>query len=258
MATFVVLSPQVTWTGTPVADSKITWQSATLNETAAAPSYLTTGGVTRVVPGLKQWAGTISGHLGTPGVNSALNVSMTDGYDTNVEAWTLQWNVAAVQSYTTADSDSWLSFLPGVESWSGTYTCKLDDAEPTVSPGDTAKELVLTSSSGNTITGDAIITNVNRDVRIGDIPAVQISFSGDSTLAIAGSNNFVADATDPLVRYSASTLTIKGHEVGTTDVQWSGSAFPTQLSISCSTSTIGQYSIGYQGTGALTTADPAV
>lgn len=257
MAKFVVATPDITWTGSPVADSKITWQQATINVQAGSNPYLSTTNIQRAVPDLKRWSGSLTGFLGTPVTGVALNVSMTDGYDDHVESWTLNHNVAEQLVYTSAESGGWMAALPSTPSWSGSYTCRVDDANPLVAPGDVAKELVLTLSSGNTITGDAIITDVSPVFQIGGIPVVTISFAGDDTLVVAGSNNITA-AANPLVAMAANTLTIKAHEVGTTDVQYSGSAFFTQLSVTANTSGLVTYGINFRGSGALTIVDPAV
>lgn len=257
MGAFNVLSAALTWPSTPVADSKITFQRATCNLSAATGKHLTSGGVTVTSPGLKSWTGTISGHLGTPAVGTSLTASIVNGYDTNVEGWTFQYNIAASTFYTDSSTSGWMDALPGAESWTASVLCKADDAEPLVAPGAAAAELVLTSSSGNTITGDAIATAVPIDVQIGQVMGVNISYEGTGTTAIAGTNNLVT-AVDPLARLAASTLTIKAHEVGTTDVQYSGSAFITSLSLNATSSGLITYDLGYQGTGALTIDDPAV
>lgn len=256
MAVFVVLSPAITWTGSPVADSKITWTQATINYNGPANSYLNTTGITRKVPDLTSWSGSITGHLGTPNTGAALAFSHSSGYATNCDSWTFTYNVAAEQ-YAVAGNGGVMSFLPGAESWTASATFKVDDDLPLVAPAATPASMVLTSSSGNTITGNATAVSVSAPFIIGGIPVATYNFEGDNTVAIAGSNNILADSTT-IGRMAANTLTIKAHEVGATDVQYSGSAFWTQLTVTANTSGLITYGINFQGTGALTIADASV
>lgn len=256
MSTFIVLEdPSVAWPGTPFADSKITWQQAAINIQAATGSYLTAAAKTRRVPGLKQWSGTMNGFLGTPHVGSALAVSMTSGYDANVESWSLTWSAEPKLEYTSSDSDNWMSAKLGAESWSGSYGAKLDDSEGIVMPGAAAAELTLTLSSGNTLVGDAIVTAANPDLTIGEYGMANFSFEGDDTLAVTGSNN-IATAIDPLTRLAASTLTITGATLNTTSLTYSGSALLTSMTISGSTSGMFTYAIGFTGSGACAASTP--
>lgn len=255
MAVFTVLDPVYTWSGSPIA--KMSIEQCVLNEQATSYSYVDTTGKTRTINGLKSWSGSFSGYLSTFDSGVALNVSMTNGYDTNVQSWGFTFNVSEEGVYTSSDSNGWMTYLPGVTSWTATYTAILDDDAPTVSPGATIAELILTSSSGNTITGDATVTGANRTLINGRFPAIVYTLAGDSEVAIVGSNNIVT-AVDPLTRMAAGALSITGHEVGATDVTWSGNAFYTQLSLTANTGAATAYSMNFRGTGALTTADPSV
>lgn len=257
MAVFVCTSADVSsWTGSPVADSKITWQQFTLNYNAPANPYLTTSGIQTNVPDITDWSGSITGFLGTPNTGVALAISHTSSYASNCESWGFNYNVAE-ERYVVAGNGGVASYLPGAESWTANATFKVDDAEPIVAPGLAPSSLVLTSSSGNTITGNATATSVSAPFIIGGIPQVTYNYAGSGTVAIVGSNNITA-AASPLTKMSPATLTLKGHEVGTTDVQFEGSAFWTQLAITAATSGLIGYTINFRGTGALTISDPAV
>ena len=112
------------------------------------------------------------------------NVTLVGGYVTNVKAWTLD-DGADVNDITSFASVGPRSFLGGLTSWSGTYTCDYDDTVLAVAPGAAAAQIVLTAVTGQTFTGNVIITSNSISASVEGPPQIVVSFQGTGVLGIA-------------------------------------------------------------------------
>jgi len=115
------------------------------------------------------------------------SIAFPTGYTENVISWTVSWGADALDVTDMADAASGhKGFIPGLEYWSGTFTCFLDDTTAIIGPGAAAASLTLTYSSGKSLGGNVIITDVAYDIPV-DAPAtVTFSFQGIGTPNIDG------------------------------------------------------------------------
>ena len=256
MPAHIIASPTVTWSGSPIA--LMSFDQVTLNQTSGAAQYVTQANVNKALADLRSWSGTISGQLATPVTGQGLGVTYSTGYASHVESLSVTVNAAVEQFYTSSSSSRWMEALPSTLSWSGSYVALVDDDDPIIAVGAdaTPAAMTFTISSSNTLAGSVVSTSIVSDIPVGRLHRVTVQVQGDGTLTAAGTGNiFAAGAIAPM---AAATLTIKAHEVGTTDVQYSGSAFWNQLTVNAATAGHIKSSIGFQGSGALTIADAAV
>lgn len=104
-------------------------------------------------------------------------------YDQNVTGFTL--NIVEEALETTVFGASARTFKSsGVQSWSGTYTCYLDDTTAISGTGTAAATLTLTATSGRTYAGSAIVTQIGVSQTFDGIPTAAFSFQGTGALTI--------------------------------------------------------------------------
>lgn len=254
---FIVQSPSVTLSGSPIASNLITWQTATINETQGVADYLTTTNVNKRVNLLRSWTATLVGTLGTPISGATLGVTYATGYATLIESLGVTVTCEPKGYYTSSGSNNWMTFMPSTVRWNATYTALVDNDAPLIVVGADAApaEAVFQIATSNTLTGDVLSSSLQQSIPIGDYSRVTYAVEGDDTLTAAGTNNIISAGA--IAAMTPGTLTIKAHEVGTTDVQASGTAFWTSLSIQVQDSGLVNYTMQLQGSGALTRPDPA-
>ena len=259
MSTFVTKAKIVeSWAGSPVAGSYIVDQAVNVSAPADVPTYLDANGATAAVRGMREWNFSIDGLIGTPLVCNAPTLTFSGGGITNLIGWDISVSVTAVESthFGQADTSSyWKSYLPGVLSWTGNLFYRADNDDPGVLPANqVASACTLGIDGSNTLSGTIITSGLTENVRIGEIPALQMPFQGSGTLTAAGTNNIVAAGA--VAAMDPGAVVLKYGEVGATDVTRTGSAFFTGLNLSCQIGSMVTYGIQAQGTGALAVSDP--
>lgn len=246
------------WTGSPVAASKIVDQSVSLNMPGNTPTFIDGSGVTQVLQGLRSWTFSTNGWIGTPIVCSAPSITFSGGYTTNLLGWDLTYTVPAVETTNASQTDTgnlWQSFAPGVPSWAGNIFFRVDDAEPGVAAAHAGPtSCTLGFDGSNTLAGSIVTNSLGETVRIGEVPAVQYGFQGGGALTAAGTNNIVGAGA--VAAMSPGEVVLKYGEAGSTDITRTGDAFFTSLAISCRINEVVSYNIAAQGTGPLAFSDP--
>lgn len=187
------------------------------------------------------------------------NVSFSGGYATHVREWTFNASATVVDiTQFTGSAVTNRLYRPGLLTVSGTFSAFVDSSTALVQtgvPSTSAAALVLTLSSGNTITVDAIATAMNVSVPIDGIQEVSYSWvTNDNTVAFAGTDNMIPagdlaipewnDAADGIPDRdlvfklgSAQTITVP--------------AFWSSLSITCPVDGMATTSVGIQCAGPL-------
>lgn len=256
---FIVDAPIVTWPSSPIDSGSETclWQTATINQTGGTSSYLTQANLNASVPLLRSWAGTFSGHLGSPVNGAGLGITYGTGYATSVESFSVNITVDPKGYYSSSGTGSWQSFIPSTIKWSGSYTALVDEDLPIIAVGADAApaSLTFTLSSGNTLAGTVLSSSVSNVMPVGDLSRVTVNVEGSGGLTAVGSNNILAAAA-PITAQAASALSITARESGATDVTYSGNAFWTSLGLTVADNANIGFNVGFQGTGALTIATP--
>ena len=110
------------------------------------------------------------------------NVTFAGNYVTAVKAWTINYEVAALDS-TDFASVGEADYIRGVRKWSGTYTCSLDDTVVLIAPG-LVGAAVFTASAARTFTGNILLTGNSFGAAVADLNEVTMSFEGKLGLAI--------------------------------------------------------------------------
>lgn len=127
------------------------------------------------------------------GINA--DVTFASGYDQKATSWTI--NIEAEDIDITALSERWRTHLAGVYGWSGTYTAWIDAASLTGSNtgitgtgagnlgfGQTSAAATFTMVSGDTFTGNIIITGIDGNVATAaGAGEFTFTFVGDGALA---------------------------------------------------------------------------
>jgi hypothetical protein len=207
--------------------------------------------------GLAEWSATtngyypkvapLSGHVG--------NVTFAEGNDTCVESFTLDF---AYEAFDTTCMGStapvWKLFQVGLGSGTGTYRCRVSDAEALTLVGQTGSGTfrIANTSTPCTIIGSIHINSASVVSRIGEVVMVDYSFTFNANVVFAGG------ADDSLLANTTSLVEPQETEINLwtagTSEGFNGRCFLTGLSISAAIGSPIEVSISIQGTGALTAA----
>lgn len=204
--------------------------------------------------GLRSWTVGIEAIRPTALTGHQATIAFAPGYVANCTAFDVSFNAAAFESTIMGATDTtnrWKQFLPGLISWSGSYSCLVDDTTATVSPAGTSEPaaMTLTVSTGLSFAGSVFTTGATRSVNTQGISTIQYSFVGNGNVTVTG-------ATLPFAAASSIAIPVAGSLVLTaaSGRTFTGSAFWN--SVRMQTPVAGQIttSITAQGSGALTIA----
>ena len=258
-AVFTKAAIVTSWSGLPI--SGLLHQAASVTQSADDVNYPeASAGLLTSVDSLRTITGTIDGLLPTPEIGNNGAVAYSDGYAANVQSWSMNINVAAVD--TTSFGGSGVSarnrtFIPGNYEWSGTYSAIVDDATGLDEAGeDTAGAATFTLSSGDTLAGNIYTTQLGLPLTINGLAIANYSYRGSGALTAVGTNNIVT-AGAGIVLPAAETLTFRFADAAATDGTLAVSAFWTSLSVTVAPGEMTRVQVGWQGTGAVTNTDPA-
>ena len=260
-AVFTKAAIVTSWSGLPI--SGLLHQAASVTQSADDVNYPeATAGLLTSVNSLRTITGTLDGLLPVPEIGNAGAVAFdtgTEGYDANVQSWSMNINVAAVD--TTAFGGSgvdtrYRTFIPGNYEWSGTFSAIIDDAEALHQAGeDGAVDATFTLSSGDTLAGAIYTTQLGAPLTINGLAIVNYSFRGSGALTAVGTNNIIT-AGAGIALPSALTLTFE-YADNTTPGEFEVSAFWNSLSVTVSPGDMTRVQVGWQGSGAVTNNTPA-
>jgi len=206
-------------------------------------------GVAQGFNGLREWSGTIRGMNATPVPGHVGLVAVTNGYAVNCYSWMLSLRGKELDVTAFQPSGDWKAYSPGIVDWGGEYAAWVDSATAIVMPNLYGTPVIPTFTliSGNTLSGNAHITNVRIGVQVEDRQLVTFSYQGTGNLTSVGSTNVIpADTT--LAPFGASQLEM---QVATSRTLI-GDAFPTSVMVRCVTGQRTETEIGFRGTGVLT------
>lgn len=138
-------------------------------------------------------------------------VTFASGYVQYVNAWTLdiQWPEIDITQFTGTASTGWRTWMPGgMGTWSGTWTCKADDATNVTMPsvGASAAATFKAFEDGATdpaFSGNITTPRLTQRVRLGDFSEVTYSYNGSGNLTQAPGSTF------PGLLYNSSTSIVK-------------------------------------------------
>lgn len=251
----------VSWAGTFNAAMLALIKPAAFTITQQAQEFDTTGYnssnaaiASDYLRGLRQWSGSIEGFNATP-VNGIAALISGTAYSTNARAWGIDIECDAKDTTAWTVTNSWRTFKPGLQRWSGFYECLVDDTtvtEPVLGNSGGAPEEPLsatfTISSGNTWAGSIFTTGVQITSRVGDLNVIRHTFRGSGQLGINGSAAFLPDndtGSPAMVAMVAGSLILEADD----GVTYTGSAFPTRMSLSVGVGDVTRCSVSLQGTG---------
>ena len=112
------------------------------------------------------------------------NVTFVGGYVTNVKSWTINYEVAALDTTDFAGAGE-ANAVRGVRKWEGTYTCSLDATVVLLPPG-VVGAAVFTASAGRTFGGNIMLTSVSFGAAVSDLNEVTCSFVSQGTIVAIG------------------------------------------------------------------------
>lgn len=205
--------------------------------------------------GLRGWSGTMEGFHSTPVAGTVASISGTS-YSANARSWDIQIECDAKDVSAFTQTNNWRTFLPGLQRWSGSYECLVDDTTPITpvlgSADGTAEPLTgtFTMSSGNTWAGSIFTTGASITSRVGDLNVVRYTFRGSSDLTVAGTAALFAANNGTQAAMANGTLTM----LMATGRSMAGSAFITRAALTCTQGDVTRVSLAFQGSGALTHA----
>lgn len=206
------------------------------------------------VAGLKSWSGTINTITSPARIGALSSVTFSGGYTTNALAWTVNFRSEVFDSTAFAPTGNWRTFVPGINSWDGTYECYLDD---TTDIDANSNWLAGTAASAtfnynttdtHTLAGTIIVSGYAISQSPTGLATVTVSFVGSGALTAASTtgDGLVADGALPIPTAGAITLVASGSQT------FSGDAFPASFTIASRVDQVITNSINFQGTGALT------
>jgi hypothetical protein len=260
------------WAGTNNATliAAITEHTCQLNidgGTADRTGYAASLSSMAMGPGLRSWGGTISGRFsgsGTAEVGYLGAVTYAAGNVLHVTDWKLdvkakELDITTYNASTTAVG--WKSFRPGILNWSGSYGTLVDSGvAPTLpsAPGVASTSAVFTITTGKTLTGNILPSQVGLAIPVGDLNKLSYSFVGDGAFTSAGANSLFPAAVVALPMWDetsgdgvADTALVFKSNTGTGGT-FTGNAFWTGISITHKPNAYIDVSVTFRGSGAMT------
>lgn len=254
------------WAGTHIDVSKLAVESMSISESAEFFDTTQLGVAYRTAaPGLRSATASINARWpSAPVTGDAGSIVLTDesyyndqaGDDAmiGVVSYTLNMNWPSLEDTSFDTSSGWKSFCPGELSWGGTIELRLDDTEPlvnTIGAGGASLTAVFTLSASHTFAGEIWITGQDQSASINSLNTQSFTFEGTGELTAAGTDNFIAAGGVPDGDDLAAGTLAGAYASGRT---FSGSAFPTSVSLVVPKSGLITVNTSAQFTGALTKA----
>lgn len=215
-------------------------------------------------PGLRSWSGTISGRFsgsGTAEVGYLGGVTYASGYTYHIQGYKISVKSKAldITAYdASATAAGWRQFRPGILEWSGSYDALVDSANAIVlptAPGTASASAVFTLTTGKTLTGNILPSQIGVSVPVGDLNKLAFSFVGDGAFTSAGTNSIFPAAAVAIPDWDATgtdgipdtTLVFQAAASRT----FTGAAFWTGISITHAPGKYIDVEVTFQGSGAL-------
>jgi hypothetical protein len=107
-------------------------------------------------------------------------ITFGDGYAVHCNSWTVEFSTDVFED--TALGDSWRTRVVGINEWSGSYDCALDETTATtigdLAIGEAAASATFTYASGGTVGGNIVITGATLNTSISGVNTINFTFVG--------------------------------------------------------------------------------
>lgn len=212
---------------------------------------------TAQIGGLQSWNGSFNGRFPASSAASGHTglVTFSSGYVTLCRGWTITASVPALDVSAQASTPpTWMDYLPGLYSFTGSYECLVDDttAISSCTSGAATFRISTESTNDNELAGTILVTGVNVNGQVGDKWSVTVSFVVNGNLTTDGDSSFFnvdsAGTPDALETPLATAISIRVAGSRT----YTGSAFETGWTLTSRIGSAIEASVQFQGTGALT------
>ena len=116
------------------------------------------------------------------------SITYASGYVQYVNSWNLEisWPEIDITTISSSSVPTWRRWMPGgIGMWSGSYTCKADDATPPVIPpsGAASSATFQFAASGTpSLAGNITAPRLSQRVRLGDFSELVYNFRGSGDL----------------------------------------------------------------------------
>jgi hypothetical protein len=114
-------------------------------------------------------------------------LTFVNGYDQHVNSWTVEFSTDVFED--TSLGDSWRTRVVGINEWSGSYDCAMDDDSLCTvghfAIGEAAAEVVFTYAGGGTLTGNVVITGATLNSSTSGVNTVNFTFVGTGEVTFA-------------------------------------------------------------------------
>lgn len=232
----------------------------TLDVSADSPNVtgFVSGGTssTLAIPGMRTVSGTIRGLSianSGPLVGVLGSVTYSSGYVSNLRSWEIAiacdpQNATALG--VSATQNGWHQFVPGLVSWSGSYSAMQDDTTPLVAPAKSSDPAAATFVvyTNKYFGGNIVSTRLGADTAVDAVGTAEYSFVGSGTCTVTDASGTLPFAAGAIPRPTTGTLLLQS----VTNQTFSVSAFWTAVRMSVTPDAAVSVEVDFQGTGELT------
>lgn len=212
------------------------------------------------MPGLKNWQANIVSILNPSRIGNKGGVTFSTGYvgdpiAVSVRSWSITFVSTELETTDFEPTGDWRTFRGGLNSWSGTYECLMDDTTQL----DAGADWLASSPAAATFTydstdspnpkalsGNIIVTGYTINVTPSDLQTVTVSFRGSGALTSAGSTN-PPIAAGAIAVPTAGAITLNSSSLRT----FTGTAFPQSIAFNVPYDSLIEITTVARGTGAL-------
>lgn len=227
-------------------------------EAFAVPAFNNTAPIaTDQIAGLKSWSGSFNARFPSGGAASGHTglVTFANGYTTLIRGWTITASIAELDTTMQATTPpTWMTYVPGLASYSGSYECLVDSATAISAPSTGAATFRISTeaTNDNELAGSIVVTGVAVTGRVGDLWRVTVSFTVNGNLTTDGDSSFleVTTAGTPLSLTTPDITAISIRTAGSRT--YTGDAFVTGWTIGSRIGSAIESTVNFRGTGELT------
>lgn len=215
-------------------------------------------GISTYLKGLSGWSWSLTQRFKTASTGDLGLVTFAAGYTTNLNAWDLAVEVAALE--TTAFGATTRSYIPGKLSWGGSFSGYMDDTTPMTHVGNSSEPATGTfklreaGTPDDTLSGSIFTTQGTGNVDPNSVASLSYTYrgSGDLTQSApqAGTTIFPVSggASTVVARPTVNTLRL----TAISGQYFEGSVFWTRVAVSVAVNQVATVEVAGMGTGALT------
>lgn len=231
--------------------------SITINALQGDSTVYKSGGVVAMLntPGIVDGTGTITTLLNPSIFGHEGLVTASNNYDTGAKAWNIAIAIGeglTTQFINAVDGVQFQSYIPMPYSWSGSYTCNLDDTDPLTLPGLNNENVQFKyrsdSPNDHVLSGLISVQNFSASAPINGVAEVTYNFTGSDQIGATGGTNSIPIFGATVGAFSATSLDLTLTD-GTNVV---ANAFPTAINITCDPQSLITVETSFRYTGTVT------